>query len=67
MNSTLKSLVFWMALVIIGVIVWNFSTQLQTSLQPLSFSEFMGAVDAGQIERVTITGNEITGTISGRP
>ena len=50
-----------MALVIIGVIVWNFSTQLQTSLQPLSFSEFMGAVDAGQIERVTITGNEITG------
>jgi len=61
MNSTLKSLVFWMALVIIGVIVWNFSTQLQTSLQPLSFSEFMGAVDAGQIEQVTITGNEITG------
>jgi len=61
MNSTLKSLVFWMALVIIGVIVWNFSTQLKTSLQPLSFSEFMGAVDAGQIEQVTITGNEITG------
>ncbi len=61
MNSTLKSLVFWMALVVIGVIVWNFSTQLQTSLQPLSFSEFMGSVDAGQIERVTITGNEITG------
>ena len=45
-----------MALVIIGVIVWNFSTQLQTS-QPLSFSEFMGAVDAGQIERVTIAGD----------
>ena len=50
-----------MALVVIGVIVWSFSTQLQTSLQPLSFSEFMGSVDAGQIERVTITGNEITG------
>ena len=65
MNSTLKSLVFWMALVIIGVIVWNFSTQLQTNLQPLSFSEFMGAVDAGQIERVTIAGNEITGVNTG--
>jgi cell division protease FtsH len=61
-NASLRSLVFWMALVIIGVIVWNFSTQLQTSLQPLSFSEFMGAVDAGQIEQVTIAGNEITGT-----
>ena len=61
MNSTLKSLVFWMALVIIGVLVWNFSTQFQASAKPLSFSEFMGSVDAGQIDRVTITGNEITG------
>ena len=50
-----------MALVIIGIIVWNFSTQLQTSFQPLSFSEFLESVDSGQIERVTITGNEITG------
>ena len=61
MNSTQKNLVFCMVLVVIGVIVWNFPTQLQTSLQPLSFSEFMSAVDAGQIERVTIAGNEITG------
>ena len=61
MNSTLKSLVFWMALVVIGVLVWNFSTKFQTSHKPLSFSEFMASVDAGQVDRVTITGNEITG------
>ncbi len=61
MNSTLKSLVFWMALVVIGVLVWNFSTKFQTSSKPLSFSEFMASVDGGQIDRVIITGNEITG------
>ena len=61
MNSTLKSLVFWMALVVVGVVVWNFSTTFQTSARPLSFSEFMASVDSGQIDRVTITGNEITG------
>ena len=61
MNSTLKSLVFWMVLVVVGVLVWNFSTQFQTSAKPLSFSEFMSSVDAGQVARVTITGNEITG------
>ena len=61
MNSTLKSLVFWMALVVIGVLVWNFSTRLQTSAKLLSFTEFMASVDAGQVDRVTITGNEITG------
>jgi cell division protease FtsH len=61
LNSTLKSLVFWMALVVIGVLVWNFSTQFQASSKPLTFTEFMASVDAGQIDRVTITGNEITG------
>jgi cell division protease FtsH len=60
-NSTLKSLVFWTALVVIGILVWNVSNQFQTSHKPLTFSEFMGSVDAGQIDRVTITGNEITG------
>jgi len=61
LNSTLKSLVFWMALVVIGVLVWNFSTKFQASSKPLSFSEFMASVDGGQIDRVIITGNEITG------
>ena len=61
MSSTLKSLVFWMALVVVGVLVWNFSTRFQTSAKPLTFSEFMTSVEGGQIERVVITGNEITG------
>jgi cell division protease FtsH len=61
LNSTLKSLVFWMALVVVGVLVWNFSTRFQTAAKPMNFSEFMMAVDAGQVARVTITGNEITG------
>jgi cell division protease FtsH len=50
-----------MVLVVVGVLVWNFSTKFQTSQKPLSFSEFMSSVDAGQVARVTITGNEITG------
>ena len=61
MNSTLKSLVFWVVLVIVGVAVWNFSTKFQGAQKSLSFSEFMSSVDAGQIARVTITGSEITG------
>ncbi|MGE0592964.1 MAG: ATP-dependent zinc metalloprotease FtsH [Vicinamibacterales bacterium] len=65
MNSTMKSLVFWMVLVVVGVLVWNFSTQFQTGQKPLSFSEFMTSVDAGQVARVTITGNEITGVTTG--
>ncbi len=62
MNSTLKSLVFWMVLVVVGVLVWNFSTRFQTRDRDVSFSEFMSWVDSGQVARVTITGNEILGT-----
>jgi cell division protease FtsH len=61
LNSTLKSLVFWMVLVVVGVIVWNLSTRFQPSYKSQSFSEFMAAVDNGSVARVTITGNEITG------
>ena len=62
MNSTLKSLLFWMALVVVGVVIWNVSTKLQQNQTPLSFSEFMASVEAGNIEKVEITGQEITGT-----
>ena len=29
LNSTLKSLLFWMVLVVVGVLIWNFSTTFQ--------------------------------------
>lgn len=65
MNSTLKSLVFWMVLVVVGVIVWNLSTRFQPNYKAQKFSDFMAAVDSGQVGNVTITGNEITGVSKG--
>ena len=42
LNSTLKSLVFWMVLVVVGVLVWNFSTKFQTSAQALELQRVHG-------------------------
>ena len=50
MNSTLKSLLFWMVLVIIGVLIWNFSTKFQQHDRQITFSEFMSWADAGSVE-----------------
>ena len=61
MNSTLKSLLFWMALVVLGVLIWNFSTKFQTHERTASFTEFMQWVESGSVSRVTITGNDISG------
>jgi len=61
-NSTLKSLVFWMVLVVVAVGVWNFSSKFQSPSKPVPFSDFMTDVETGKVEKVTITGQEIIGT-----
>ncbi len=61
MNSTLKSLLFWMVLVVGVVLIWNFSNSFQQRDRVITFSEFMQRVDSGQVATVTITGNEVTG------
>jgi cell division protease FtsH len=67
LNSTLKSLLFWMVLVVVGVLIWNFSTKYQTRDSRLSFSEFMSSVESGNVSRVVITGQEITGVTKDNP
>jgi len=61
-NSTLKNFLFWMVLIVIGVLIWNFSTQFSPGVRTLSFTDFLKSVDAGQVQSVTIAGNEIRGT-----
>jgi cell division protease FtsH len=62
LNSTLKSLLFWMVLVVVGVLIWNFSTTFQTRDKAITFSEFVKQLDDGQVQKVVMTGNEILGT-----
>ena len=65
MNTRLKSLLFWMALMAGGLLIWNVSTNFQARDRTVTFSEFLQWVDSRQVESVTITGSEITGTSTG--
>ena len=51
-----------MVLVVVVVLIWNFSTDFQSRDESVSFSEFIRMVDSGQVESVTLTGNEVTGS-----
>jgi cell division protease FtsH len=55
----------WLSLLIVILLAWHFA-QFQTKEKPLKFSEFMQKVEAGQIQDVTIQGNEIRGHDSAR-
>ena len=63
MNSNVKTLVFWVVLVCVGVLVW---AVIQAGggkrEEALTFTQFLGEVEAGRIKTVTITGNEVKGT-----
>ena len=62
MNPSVRSFAFWMVLVVVVVLIWNFSTDFQSRDESVSFSEFIRMVDSGQVESVTLTGNEVTGS-----
>jgi cell division protease FtsH len=62
LNSTLKSLLFWMVLVVVGVLIWNFSQNFRPSPTEIPFSTFLDRVDEGKVVKVEITGQRIKGT-----
>jgi cell division protease FtsH len=66
LNSTLKSLLFWMVLVVVGVLIWNFSQTFRPGPTPISFSQFLDHVEQGDVVAVEIEGNRIKGTVSSK-
>ena len=65
MNSTLKSLLFWLVLFVVAVVIWNVSTKLQPHNRPAPFTEFLSWVDNNQVATVDISGQDISGTTKG--
>jgi cell division protease FtsH len=63
LNSTLRSLLFWMVLAVVVVMIWNFSTGFQNRDKAIPFSEFVKLLDESQIQKVTLTGQEVLGTL----
>jgi cell division protease FtsH len=50
-----------MVLVVVGVLIWNFSTGFQRGPQPIAFTTFLADVEKGHVISLTMVGNEITG------
>src|SRR5262249_61746735 len=54
-------MLFWVVLIVVGVLIWNFSTKLQQHEHQVTFNDFMTQVERGEIASVTITGQDIAG------
>jgi cell division protease FtsH len=64
MNSNVKTLVFWVVLVCVGVLVWAvIQTGGNRREEAFTFTQFLNEVEAGRVKKVTISGNEVKGNL----
>jgi cell division protease FtsH len=62
-NSTVKQVVFWMVIVLSGVLLWQVVRAGGTGAKEreINFTEFMARVEQGHVSEITITGAEVRG------
>jgi cell division protease FtsH len=62
-NSTVKTVVFWLVIVLSGVLLWQVvkAGGNSTKEREINFSEFMSQVNSGNVADVTINGTEVRG------
>jgi cell division protease FtsH len=62
-NSTVKTVVFWLVILLSALLLWQVVKTGQSGQKDkeINFSEFMAAVDEGNIKDVTINGQEVKG------
>ena len=63
MNSTVKTVVFWLVIVLSAFLLWQVVRTGANSQKekPINFSEFLADVDQGKVSEVTITAQEVRG------
>ncbi|MFZ0286428.1 MAG: ATP-dependent metallopeptidase FtsH/Yme1/Tma family protein, partial [Terriglobales bacterium] len=65
MNSTVKTVVFWLVIVVSAFLLWTVVKQGSTGQKDkeVNFSQFMSYVDQGDVEEVTVIGMEVRGKL----
>ncbi len=63
MNSTAKTIIFWVVIAFSAVVLWVFVKQAQSGqkVQEMNISQFMSEVDQGTVKEISVTGMEVKG------
>ncbi|MBM3802363.1 MAG: ATP-dependent metallopeptidase FtsH/Yme1/Tma family protein [Acidimicrobiia bacterium] len=62
MNSTVKTLLLWVVLIVTGVLLWHVVQRGQSgSEKDRDFSEVLNEIEKGSVQSVEITGSEVKG------
>ncbi|HSP36049.1 MAG TPA: ATP-dependent zinc metalloprotease FtsH [Thermoanaerobaculia bacterium] len=61
MNSTVKTALLWVVIIVLVFLLWSLFQTTKGASKTIAFSEFLTAVNSGQVEHVLIRGDEIRG------
>ncbi len=63
MNSNIKNFVFWAVVLISAFLLWQVvkAGQNEQKIPEISYSDFLSQIEAGNVVRVTISGNLVNG------
>ncbi|MBU1419860.1 MAG: ATP-dependent zinc metalloprotease FtsH [Proteobacteria bacterium] len=68
MNTFYKNLSMWLVIGLTMILLFNLFNKPQGQLNPLTYSEFMSAVESQSISKVQISGDTLSGTLQdGKP
>jgi len=59
-----KNLALWLVISLLMIMLFNMMTQKDTELKQINYTEFLSAVDDGQITNITFQGSQVTGVFA---
>ncbi len=58
MNQFYKNLALWLVISLVMILLFNMMTQKSPEQQQISYSNFLSALENGQVQEVTIQGSD---------
>jgi len=59
-----KNLALWLVISLLMIMLFNMMTQKNTEQKQINYTEFLSAVEDGQVNSITFQGNKVTGKFS---
>jgi len=59
-----KNLALWLVISLLMIMLFNMMTQKDTEQKQINYTEFLSAIDDGQVTNITFQGNKVTGAYS---
>ena len=64
MSQFQKNLALWLVISLLMIMLFNMMTQKDTELKKINYTEFLSAVDDGQVTNITFQGNQVSGVLT---